>query len=176
MKRNNKKYIRFPKNMTEAKELCISICEENDVKITFDDKWKNYGSQLNSSSTGGDNKIDCSIFSDFNHDLLVFAVLHELGHIHADRYIKVRKNNNVKTEEWDTENRTIFSREFEAWDFAIKEHNRIFGQNISIKMARFMMDCLGSYIPDYNGYMTTKDGKHEAECSFWCPMKKRIIR
>lgn len=153
----------------------MSICKQREIDITFNDKYKNFSGILNQCCCAG-NDIECSKFSDHNHDLLVFAVLHELGHIDSDKHYTLQKEF-VKppydaADDW---NMHTFGREFKAWDYAITEFNRLFNRNISIKMARYMTDCLNSYIPDYNSYRSSKWGKQEVESNFWCPIKKRVF-
>ena len=52
----------------------------------------------------------------------------------------------------------------------------------SIKQARYMMNCLDSYIPDYNkkgandyNCMNT-DYINQIETPFWCPISKKVRR
>ena len=66
--------------MDEAKSICTSICTDFGVEVFFDNKWKNYlPGEYNKSACS--DSIDCAFYQDWNYDLLVFAVLHELGHI-----------------------------------------------------------------------------------------------
>lgn len=155
------KSIKPPKSMDAAKKFCKNLCKKYGYKIDFDDKWKNFYPDWEKCACAGDS-IDCARFCNWNYDLLVFAVMHEIGHLQCKS-------------EW-ARRRTRFAAEFDAWHFAIDLYADTFNQNISIKMARFMMNNLNSYIPDYNTFHLTKDGIHESESTFWCPLKSRVIR
>lgn len=166
----------FPKDMDSAKELCKGLCKEHKLKISFDDKWNNFGRDTYNECALCDDCVQCSRFKDWNYDLLVFCVMHEIGHFIWDSNARGRKEQKLEIFPFYTEKKNRFAREFEAWNYAIELFNSTFKRNISIKQARFMMDCLNSYIPNYNDYKHTKDGICEMESSFWCPMRKRIIR
>lgn len=166
----------YPKDMKEAKEICRKLCKEHKLKISFDDKWKNFTHREYNSAALGDNYVQCSKFRDWNYDLLIFAVMHEIGHSVWINNEIGRKKQKLEIFPFYTEMKNGFAREFEAWNYAIELFNSTFRRNISIKQARYMMDCLNSYIPDYNDFTETKIGISENESSFWCPMKKRVIK
>ena len=128
--------LRIPKTVAYAKAFCKKLCVDRKVQITFNDALGNFGGTWNQSATGY-SIIKCSKFNDWNGDLLVFAVMHELGHRHYDGVEEFGQKNG-------------FVREFICWKYAIELYMETFGVNISIKQARYMMDCLDSYIPDYN--------------------------
>ena len=167
--------IAYPKDMKEAKEICKKLCKQHKMKISFDDKWNNFSREYNSAALC-DNYIQCSKFNDWNYDLLVFAVMHEIGHFVWISNEVGRKKKNLEIFPSYSEMKNGFSREFEAWNYAIELFNSTFKRNISVKQARFMMGCLNSYIPDYNDFTKTKIGISENESSFWCPMKKRVLK
>ena len=159
--------FRIPKTVASAKIVCKKLCDEHGVKIYFDDEFGNFGSSWNQSSFGG--SIECSRFNDWNGDLLLFAVMHELGHRHYGGIKKFGRMNG-------------FVREFMCWKYAIKLYMETFGVNISIKQARYMMDCLNSYIPDYNKKRAndyncmSSDYINQIESTFWCPISKKVRR
>lgn len=158
--------MKLPKTIASAKVICKKLCADRKVQITFDDEFGNFGNRWNQSSTGG-SLIECSKFNDWNGDLLVFAVMHELGHRHHEKDDEFGRMNG-------------FVRELWCWIYAIQLHVETFGVNISIKQARYMMDCLDSYIPDYN-----KKGANDYNCMdadyinqiespFWCPISQKV--
>ena len=159
--------IMVPKTVEAAKVVCKKICADRKVSITFDDKFVNFGNTLNQCIYG--KYIECSRFNEWNGDLLVFAVMHELGHKHYERDDEFRRMNG-------------FVREVMCWDYAIKLHVETFGVNISIKQARYMMDCLNSYIPDYNKTGVNfyncmdEDYINQIESQFWCPISEKVRR
>ena len=159
--------FRVPKTVAFAKSICKRLCDDRKVRITFDDEFGNFGDRWNQSVFG--KSIECSRFNDWNGDLLVFAVMHELGHKHYER-----------DEEFGRMN--IFVREVMCWNYAIKLHVETFGANISIKQARYMMDCLNSYIPDYNKTGVNfyncmdEDYINQIESPFWCPISEKVMR
>ncbi len=160
--------VRIPQTVAAAKIVCKNLCDEHGVKIYFDDEFGNFGATWNQSSTGG-SIIDCSRFNDWNGDLLTFAVMHELGHRHYEMDNDFGRMNG-------------FVRELMCWNYAIQLHMETFGVNISIKQARYMMDCLNSYIPDYNKTganfynCMNKDYINQIESNFWCPISKKVRR
>lgn len=162
--------------MNSAKELCKRLCKEHKLKISFDDKWKNFGKSTYNECALCNDYVECSRFNDWNYDLLVFAVMHEIGHFIWNSNAIGRKEQNLEIYPFYTEMKNGFAREFEAWNYAIEIFNSTFKRNISIKQARFMMDCLSSYLPNYNKYTITKQGISETETHFWCPMKKKVLR
>ena len=156
-----------PKTVEAAKVVCKNICADRKVSITFDDEFGNFRDRWNQSVFG--NSIECSRFNDWNGDLLVFAVMHELGHKHYEMDEEFSRMNG-------------FVREVMCWNYAIKLYVETFGVNIGVKHARYMMDCLNSYIPDYNkteanGYncMGT-DYINQVESPFWCPISEKVRR
>ena len=136
--------FRIPKTIASAKIVCKKLCDEHHIGISFDDKFGNFGNTWNQCIYG--KSIECSRFNEWNGDLLVFSVMHELGHLHYDGIEKFGRMNG-------------FVREFMCWKYAIKLYMETFGVNISVKQARYMMDCLNSYIPDYN-----KKGTNDYNC------------
>lgn len=156
----------FPKNMTESKLTCLSICKQFGVDISFDNKWKNYlPGEYNRAASGQD--IDCAFYQDWNYDLLVFAVLHELGHIVGYKEDELNDKKNK------------FSHELLAWHWAINQHIKLFGRNISIRQGRYMMEQMGTYLPNYNDSTTDwtdKDVISEREGSFWCPIEGKTLK
>lgn len=153
---------KIPKNMPEAQEVCKKICAAFCVSITFDDKYKNFGNNYNECVCH--TAVECAKFDVWNYDLLPFAVLHELGHM-KDASIDCKTN--------------AFTKELAAWKWAVDYYRTIFKQNIGIKQARYMMQCLNSYLPDYNTFSYDKSNKHwfkEKEGRFWCPIKKHVIQ
>lgn len=168
------KWLKLPKNMDESKAICKMLCKHFKIPhITFDDKYKNFGPRYNQCACCKDD-IDCGYFNTWNYDLLVFAVLHEIGHFMDAEY--QRQIPESMEEPTDPNNRNGFVNEFSAWQFAIDNYNRTFKQNISIKQGRYMINCLSSYLPNYNTYDRSNDGVSESETSFWCPMRKKIVR
>ena len=151
----------LPRSMEAAKNFCSSLCKEYGYTIEFDDAWNNFGRDGEMCACAGET-IVCSRFRKWNYDLLVFAVMHEIGHLQCDL-------------KWASK-RTRFVREYAAWSFAIELYTKTFVQNISIRLARFMMSNLNSYLPDYNDSVLTSDGIKESEHAFWCPLKSRVIR
>ena len=159
--------FRVPKTVASAKNICKKLCDEHHVGISFDDKFGNFGDRWNQSSYCS--YIDCARFNDWNGDLLVFAVMHELGHRHYERDGEFGRMNG-------------FVREVMCWDYAIKLHVETFGVNIGVKQARYMMDCLNSYIPDYNKTGANfyncmgADYINQIESPFWCPISEKVRR
>ena len=159
--------FRIPKTIASAKIVCKKLCDEHHIGISFDDKFGNFGNTWNQCIHG--KSIECSRFNEWNSDLLVFSVMHELGHRHYDRVGKFFRMNG-------------FVREFMCWRYAIKLYMETFGVNISIKQARYMMDCLDSYIPDYNQKRANDyncmgaDYIDQIESTFWCPISKKVRR
>lgn len=160
--------VRIPKTSSSAKAFCKKLCADHKVRITFDDEFGNFGDTWNQSSTDG-SLIECSMFNDWNGDLLMFAVMHELGHRHYSGIKKFGRMNG-------------FVREFMCWKYAIELYMKTFRVNISIKQARYMMDCLDSYIPDYNKKRANdyncmgSDYINQIESPFWCPISKKVRR
>ena len=159
--------MKLPKTIASAKIICKKLCADRKVRITFDDEFGNFGDTWNQSIHG--KSIECSRFNEWNGDLLVFAVMHELGHRHYEKDDEFRRMNG-------------FVRELWCWIYAIQLHVETFGVNISIKQARYMMDCLDNYIPDYNkkranyyNYMGA-DYINQIESPFWCPISKKVRR
>ena len=151
--------------MESAKNILTELCKKHCLGIHFDDEFGNFGSRWNNCVLG-DSYVECSKFDSWNADLLVFAVLHEIGH-HEESANQTDMN--------------IFCREYTCWMYAINKHIELFGQNISIKQAKFMMDNLNSYVPDYNqkrdnGYIKCEDYIIERESTFYCPLKKEVIK
>ena len=159
--------MRPPNDLVSAKTICKKLCADRKVSITFDDEFGNFGDRWNQSSYG--DSIECARFNDWNGDLLVFAVMHELGHRHYERDEEFGRMNG-------------FVREVMCWNYAIQLHVETFGVNIGIKHARYMMDCLNSYIPDYNkteanGYNSMgADYIIQVESPFWCPISHKVRR
>ena len=159
--------VMVPKTVEAAKVVCKNICADRKVSITFDDEFGNFGDRWNQSVFG--NSIECSRFNDWNGDLLVFAVMHELGHKHYYGDEEFLRMNG-------------FVREVMCWDYAIKLHVETFGVNIGVKQARYMMDCLKSYIPDYNKTGSNcyncmdEDYINQIESPFWCPISEKVRR
>ena len=153
--------------MDEAKSICTSICKDFGVEVFFDNKWKNYlPGEYNKSACS--DSIDCAFYQDWNYDLLVFAVLHELGHIVG-----------WKNEDELTNKKNKFSHELFAWHWAIGQHIKIFGRNSSIRQGRYMMEQLGTYLPNYNDSTvdwTNEDVISERENGFWCPIVEKTLR
>lgn len=155
---------KYPNNINDAKKVCKRICKAYDVDVSFDDAFNNFNNTYDACICT--DRIECSKFRDWNCDLLIFSVLHEIGHIEISR----NDSNNDKQ-------KTIFAREFDAWHFASNAFLKLFKRNISIKQAKFMMKCLNSYIPDYNSVemnMTNKDVITEVESTFWCPLRRKV--
>ena len=161
------KKFRIPKTVASAKIVCKKLCDEHHIGIYFDDKFGNFGNTWNQCIHG--KSIECSRFNEWNSDLLVFSVMHELGHRHYDGVGEFFRMNG-------------FVREFMCWKYAIKLYMETFGVNISIKQARYMMDCLDSYIPDYNQKKANDyncmgaDYIDQIESPFWCPISKKVRR
>ena len=159
--------LRIPKTVDSAKVVCEKLCDEHHVGISFDDKFGNFENTWNQCIYG--KSIECSRFNEWNGDLLVFSVMHELGHLHYDGIEKFGRMNG-------------FVRELMCWKYAIKLYMETFGVNISVKQARYMMDCLNSYIPDYNKKGTNDyncmgaDYINQIESPFWCPISKKVRR
>lgn len=152
---------KYPKSMEEVKTFCKELCKQHKIKIYFDDKFKNFCHDYHRCVCTNEH-IECSKFYDYNYDILLIAVLHELGHILGSTEKTNKKN--------------VFSREYEAWNWAIEKHIELFNRNISVKQARYIMYCLNSYLPDYNSWeldMTNKDVLTERETYFWCPLTKK---
>ena len=159
--------LRIPKTVASAKVVCENLCDEHHVGISFDDKFGNFENTWNQCIYG--KSIECSRFNEWNGDLLVFSVMHELGHLHYDGIEKFGRMNG-------------FVREFMCWKYAIKLYMETFGVNISVKQARYMMDCLNSYIPDYNKKGANDyncmgaDYINQIEAPFWCPISQIVRR
>lgn len=159
--------VRIQKTVAAAKIVCKKLCDGHGVKIYFDDKFGNFENTWNQCIYG--KSIDCSRFNEWNGDLLTFAVMHELGHRYYERDNELGRMNG-------------FVRELWCWIYAINLHMETFGVNISIKQARYMMDCLNSYIPDYNKTGANcyncmgKDYINQIESNFWCPISKKVRR
>ena len=155
----------FPDSMESAKNLLTDLCKKHGLGIHFDDEFGNFGSKWNSCALASD-YVECSRFNSWNYDLLVFAVLHEIGH-HEESANQTDMN--------------IFCREYACWMYAIDRYIGLFGQNISVKQAKFMLDNLNSYVPNYNqnrnnDYNTSEDSIIERESTFYCPLKKEVIK
>lgn len=159
--------VRVPKTVFDAKVICKRLCDEHGVKIYFDDEFGNFGNTWNQCIYG--KSIECSRFNEWNGDLLVFAVMHELGHKHYARDDEFGRMNE-------------FVRELMCWNYATQLHVETFGMNIGIKQARYMMDCLNSYIPDYNKTGANcyncmgEDYINQIETTFWCPISQIVRR
>lgn len=156
---------KFPKNMNEAKAICRKICKQYKAKISFDDKWNNFGSIYNQSCCG--ESIDCSKYNDWNYDLLVIAVLHELGHL-----IGIKKS-------LHKHKKNRFTHELDAWKWAIDAHIRFFNRNISIRQGEYLTRCLSSYLPDYTNPTINWENKgcrDEREGNFWCPINRQTLK
>lgn len=159
--------VRIPKTVAAAKIVCKKLCDGHGVKIYFDDKFGNFENTWNQCIYG--KSIECSRFNEWNGDLLTFAVMHELGHRYYERDNEFGRMNG-------------FVRELWCWIYAINLHMETFGVNISIKQARYMMDCMNSYIPDYNKTGANcyncmgKDYINQIESNFWCPISKKVRR
>ena len=163
------KYPAIPKSLNGAKLFCKRLCKKFNIsQIEFDAKWHNFEGQYNQAASARDS-IECSRYSPWNYDLLIFAVMHEIGHI---------ENSKIRTEDRPTNyaNKHIWTREFECWHFAINLWMKTFNQNISVKLARYAMMNLTSYIPDYNSCeYEMLDNIEEQATNFWCPITEKTL-
>lgn len=138
----------IPSDMKEAKDFCHKVCKSFNINISFDDKYGNFGNEMNQCACTCN--IECSKFHDKDYDLLVFAVLHELGHMIGERKntcLDIETSPNMKNR---------FCQEYAAWMWAINNYLIAFKQNISKKQAKYMMKCLNSYF--------------KVKGTFWCPI------
>lgn len=168
--------FKVPKDMDEAKDFCQQICDMYGIKITFDDKYGNFGPDWNQCASHS--FIECSKFNKWNYDLLVIAVLHELGHMKGEMSRAEAEAQNIPEEYRDSYNKNTFSREYDAWKWAIDRYLDLFGQNIGIKQGRYIVNCLNTYLPDYNTFnykVGDKDWFEEKHGRFWCPIKEKVI-
>ena len=117
-----KKYPAIPKSLNGAKLFCKRLCKKFNIsQIEFDDKWHNFEGQYNQAASAGDS-IQCSKYSPWNYDLLIFAVMHEIGHIEFGRLQCKQMNEpnyEIKNCPSDYANKHIWTCEFECWHFAI---------------------------------------------------------
>lgn len=182
-----KKY-RYPRNMKEARSVLAEIChsKEWNIEVYFDDKFGNFSNITeNQAFYSSGEYVECSVFKSSRYDLLIAAVLHELGHKMAFC-------------EKDSNKQGIWANEFEAWANAMRLHRKYFSRNFSVNQARYAMECLLTYMPSTANDKDSKDNKEnkdnkESEDSgnkhkvdkvmskelladFWCPMQKKILK
>lgn len=166
--------------MYEARITCRKLCDEENIKIYFNEEHVYFfaSNEMNKCAVC-DNEIVCSEFSSWNYDLLVFAVLHEIGYILLNRQSSYIDES--AKDPCDYEFKNGFAREHECWNFAIMKYMEKFGQNIGIKHGRYMVDCLSTYLPNFtpgkdNGYSElSRCAIEEEKRWFWCPIKEKII-
>ena len=170
-------YFKVPKDINEAKETCKKICDAYRINISFDDKYGNFGPDRNMCACH--TSIECAKFNEWNYDLLVIAVLHELGHIKGETPRSDAKKLHLPEEFRDSYNKNTFTREYDAWKWAIDKYLDLFRQNIGIKQGRYIVNCLKTYLPNYNTYdydVCDKKWFEEKNGRFWCPIKKKVIK
>lgn len=156
------KTYKYPKDLDSAKTVLKAICDEQKIKIYFDDKFKNFWPDWNMSACCGD-YIENAKFQEWNWDLLIAAVMHELGHMSVGK-------------DPDRGNQCHWAHEFAAWERGMELHRKYFRRNFSLKQSRYAIECLNSYLPDYNSSTKSDAGRKETANNFWCPMKKRILK
>ena len=156
----------FPKNMKEAKRTMRKICKLYGVRITYDNKYKNFlPGEWNQAASH--NFVECAFYQEWNYDLLVFDVLHELGHLvgwKEEKYIKKKGK---------------FCIEFAAWRWAIDAQIKYFGRNPSIRQAANMLNNMKTYTPAYENPRVdwaNPDVVQEREGRFWCPIQERVLK
>lgn len=158
----------------EAKAECVRLARLYGLDVTFDDEYENFGCDNHRAVLGG-SMIEYSKFYDRHYDLLVLCVLHELGHYISAAEVNTNK---IANSAKPRDEKHVWAVEYEAWKIAINLFIDEYGKNISVKMARFIMDCLNSYLPNFDTWKidaTNKDTVYERESTFWCPLQKKII-